>query len=134
MRPWVALVVSLGSAAAWWGLAGWPSDPVALIPLAAAVLAATLVFRRRLGRVASRGFVAQAALLLLFGLAQPVRVGGGMTTSLLMSPFAAPQVSGILGPPPAVMWPFVLLGLAWALTVVWLALVAWTEQAPAVDG
>lgn len=134
MRPWVALAIAAGSVLAWWGTRAavwWPdavgvlSRPVVLIPLAPVVLALTLLRRRRLGRLTSRGFVAQAVLWQLVGLARPAWDGSHMT-SLLTRPFLAPDVLPVVA-----TIPYTVLGAAWCLVVAWLALVAWTaERAP----
>jgi hypothetical protein len=137
MRPWQALGIAVGSALVWWGvraLVSWPDavgvlrSPVVWVPLVPVVLALTLLHRRRLGRLTSRGFVAQAVVWQLFGLARPTLSGSGVT-SLLTRPFVAPQPVGLLGS--WITWPYNLLGVIWCLMVVWLALVAWiAERAP----
>jgi hypothetical protein len=136
MRPWQALAIALGSVALWWGVRAivwWPdavgvlSRPVMLIAMAPAVLALSLAHRRRLGRATSRGFVAQAVLWQVFGLALP-RYANGKMSSLLTYPFVGRQNAGLLS---AIPLPYNVLGLGWVLVMVWLVLVAWfVERAP----
>ena len=137
MRPWQALAIAVGSVLVWWGvraLVSWPdavgvlSDPLTLVPMIPVVLALTLLNRRRLGRLTSRGFVTQAVVWQLFGLARPT-LSGSAVTSLLTRPFLAPQPFGLLEI--WITWPYDLLGVTWCLLVVWLASVAWiAERAP----
>lgn len=134
MRPRAALAIAVGSVLLWWGVRAavwWPdavgvlSHPVVLIPMAPVVLALTLRRRRRLGRLTSRGFVAQAVLWQLVGLTRPT-VSASHETSLLTRLFLTPHEPSLV-----FATPYTLLAVAWCLVVVWLALVAWTaERAP----
>jgi hypothetical protein len=142
MRPGLALAVSAGSVALWWGVraaVSWPdavgvlSHAVVLVPFAPVVLGLTLL-NRRLGRLTAWGFVAQAVLWQLFGLARPTW-SGSLASSLLTRPFMEPQESGFFGPPQAILWTYVPLDAAWCLVVLWVALVAWFgERAPVFVG